>query len=177
MPIRDEVEAFAFLAQRESHHRGIRYANTQWAADRGLRLLAEGKDDQTPRTAIAIKAEVCPIDPLATAFIKFWVSDLAVPPDELAVYLAKVLVRAIDWCAANGHDRLWGFVPLNAPHLLTLLDAPAGRGLIERTHFAPLTALEQQDPELVDYSPGVFYITDSSRFTACKTFLEGSPRR
>lgn len=167
MPTQDEVYDFALLAQKEMHHRGVRGADADWAEKRDLEIIAERSDGDEPRTAAAVKVQVCPIDPLATAKIEFWVSDLSVPEEELAVNLARTLFRVIDWCIANGHDRLWGWVPLSAPHLIRFADVHAGLGLSDRTSFDKPAVVEEEE----DYSAGVFYVTDSSRFEECKTFL------
>ena len=144
MTARDDFRA---LAHFDVHARELQDLSDKWFEDSKLTVSS------LPGAAVACKREVCPVNPLATAMLKYW----AVEPERNGrAHMIRVTLLALEYGTSIGAERMWGFIkggPTgHAQHLIEFLDQVVANGACER-----VTGEEMDEG---DFSSGVFYIAD-----------------
>ncbi len=145
------------LATIDTHHKRLSRAGD---AALGRYTIKIQRRAGQPVVAIAMQAEVCPVDPLADWQIVFWVVDIRL--DSVAPELAQIVTQIRQVMVRRGKRRLWGMV-LNegTDHLKTFLDPLADKGLVTR--------IAGED----EYRLVTFYIGD--RDTLATDIIGGGP--
>ena len=144
MTARDD---FRDLARFDVHARELQDLSDEWFEDSKLTVSS------LPGAAVACKREVCPVDPLATAMLKYWAVE---PERDGRAHMIRVTLLALEYGTSIGAERMWGFIkggPTgHAQHLIEFLDQVVANGACERV---PGGEMDEGD-----FSDGVFYIAD-----------------
>ena len=144
MTARDDFRA---LAHFDVHARELQDLSDEWFDRSGLTVSS------LPGAAVACKTQTCPVDPLATAMLKYWAVE---PGRDEETHLVQITLLALAFGSSIGAERMWGFIkggPTgHAQHLIEFLDQVVANGACERVIG------EEMDEG--DFSMGVFYIAD-----------------
>ena len=125
MTLKDDLR---FLATIDTHHKRLSRAGD--AALSRYTIKIQRRAGQ-PVAAIAMQAEVCPIDPLADWQIVFWVVDIRL--DSVVPELGQLVTQIRQAMVQQGKHRLWGMVANEGTdHLKAFLDPLADKGLVTR---------------------------------------------
>ncbi len=152
----------------DTHHRDLRDATDRWIANMQLdvhgiyektdgTLIDTRQDDaDTPLVVIALREEVCPIDPDARMRIKF----MPVHQErDVLIALARMGLYALDAARAIGSPKIWGFVPDKDVIIRRFL------GVLERGGVA--WTEPEDDPS--GMHGGIFYFAEPA---VCRPFIE-----
>ena len=138
---------FRALAHFDVHARELQDLSDEWMDRSGLTARS------LPGAAVLCKREVCPVDPLAEAQLKYWTVE---PGREEETHLIQITLLALAFGSSIGAERMWGFIkggPTgHARHLIEFLDQVVANGACEKV------AGEETDED--DFTGGVFYIAD-----------------
>lgn len=144
MTARDDFRA---LAHFDVHARELKDLSDEWFDRSGLTVRS------LPGAAVACKAQTCPVDPLATAMLKYWAVE---PGLEEQTHLVQITLLALAFGSSIGAERMWGFIkggPTgHARHLIEFLDQVVASGACER--------VTGEETDEGDFTGGVFYIAD-----------------
>ena len=144
MTARDDFRA---LARFDVHARELQDLSDKWFEDSKLTVSS------LPGAAVACKRQTCPVDPLATAMLKYWAVE---PGRDEETHMVQITLLALGYGTSIGAERMWGFIkggPTgHAQHLIEFLDQVVANGDCERVIG------EEMDEG--DFSGGVFYIAD-----------------
>ena len=125
MALKDDLR---YLATIDTHHKRLSHAGD--AALERYTIKVQRRDGK-PVVAIAMQAEVCPVDPLADWQIVFWVVDIRL--DSVVPELGQLVTQIRQAMVKHGKLRLWGMVQNEGTdHLKAFLDPLADKGLVTR---------------------------------------------
>ena len=144
MTTRDDFRA---LARFDVHARELQDLSDEWFDRSGLTVSS------LPGAAVACKTQTCPVDPLATAMLKYWAVE---PGRDEETHLVQITLLALAFGSSIGAERMWGFIkggPTgHAQHLIEFLDQVVANGACER--------VTGEEIDEGDFTGGVFYIAD-----------------
>ena len=144
MTARDDFRA---LAHFDVHARELQDLSDEWFDRSGLTVSS------LPGAAVACKTQTCPVDPLATAMLKYWAVE---PGRDEETHLVQITLLALAFGSSIGAERMWGFIkggPTgHAQHLIEFLDQVVANGACER--------VTGEEIDEGDFTGGVFYIAD-----------------
>ena len=125
MTLKDDLRRLAAI---DTHHKRLSRAGD--AALERYTIKIQRRDGQ-PVVAIAMQAEVCPVDPKADWQIVFWVVDISL--DSVVPELGQMVTQIQQVMVKQGKLRLWGMVQHEGTkHLKAFLDPLADKGLVTR---------------------------------------------
>ena len=137
------LDDFRALARFDVHARELQDLSDEWFEDSKLTVSS------LPGAAVACKRQTCPVDPLATAQLKYWAVE---PGRDEETHLVQITLLALAFGSSIGAERMWGFIkggPTgHARHLIEFLDQVVLSGACEKV------------PGEGDFTGGVFYIAD-----------------
>ena len=126
MTLKDDLRRLAIIDG--SHHRRLSQAGD--AALERYTIKVQRRDGK-PVVAIAMQAEVCPVDPKADWQIVFWVVDIRL--DSVVPELGQIVTQIRQAMVKHGKLRLWGMVQNEGTdHLKAFLDPLVDKGLVTR---------------------------------------------
>lgn len=125
MTLKDDLRD---LAKIDTHHKRLSRAGDAALERYTIKIQRRaGK----PVVAIAMQAEVCPIDPKADWQIVFWVVDIRL--DSVVPELGQLVSQIRQVMVEQRKLRLWGMVANEGTdHLKAFLDPLADKGLVTR---------------------------------------------
>jgi len=130
------------LAAKHAHTRALTNKPDTWFAASGLTVR------DVPGSSVAIKELPCPVEPSATAMIKYWAADKRTG----IRHFIQASLQALAQADRIGSPAIWGWIKDDAPHLNAFLDQVVADGACRKV---------RGDKSVEgDFSGGTFYIAD-----------------
>lgn len=125
------------LAKVDTRHSFLRPdedggATDGWYDRRGYIILVELDRDSVPLVGVMLQyPSECPEDRTYIVQIKYWLFKLDAGRDVLDAAFKASVQSIYDYMGTIGEQRVWGPVPMNAPHLTSRLNPIAASGKCE----------------------------------------------
>ena len=125
MTAQDDLRALSLV---DTHHRFMEDVNPRWFERMGYTALSERTGNKATVGCVLSYPDPCPVDATATMRIVYWLSDLTLSRPKLLVALTKNALAITAEMERVGAAKVWGWVPRNAEHLTSFLDAVVAAG-------------------------------------------------
>lgn len=127
-----DVKDLRFLATKDIHHNELSKNPIAWWQTLKYDLIITKDTDNVPLVGSGITPEICPIDPSYEIRLLYWVSNLEKGNTKVEEGLAKSCITMMEYLTTKNIDKIWGFVPKYATHLLTFLGKMYDAGMCKR---------------------------------------------